>query len=339
MIRTIFFTKFFSSSACQTVSTSTVSISQDSANRREIWSSSLCFLGCVVLVPSSALLGYPEDLLRLAAIVGFIVASLCLTLAATIDVYEARLAKEISSPDKKSATKGSEGSRFGLKSGPVHWVRRSTADPQPAPVCFRGCRERPRRVQIWVEERTSTPGTAEHRKPKDWLFWAFRDTLFKQEVGLYGALATASAARRTFTTKLYLFFGAVFFLVASTLYLPFWASQLIEGKTIAELGTWIFRFGSFAYLVANYRCASNVFNDVRHKKSWRKQDVINLFAICAFMFGSLFYITGGLMGQMNIGPASLMSILWVIGSVGFAIGSAIFLRDAIHKARRKVFTN
>ena len=106
---------------------------------------------------------------------------------------------------------------------------------------------------------------------------------------------------------------------------------------MADLSTWVFRFGSIAYLVANFRCAEDVINAVQTRRVWQRQDVINLVAICAFSSGSLFYISGGIVGQLKLGAPSLMLDLWVIGSIGFAIGGSIFFKGTMGRAMPKKF--
>ncbi len=49
------------------------------------------------------------------------------------------------------------------------------------------------------------------------------------------------------------------------------------------------------------------------------------------MLGALFYIAGGVIGQMKIGESPLMFELWLIGSLAFAVGSFIILKDVISK--------
>lgn len=207
--------------------------------RREIFSISLCFLGCVLLVPSCILLIYPKEFMDLA-ILGLIIACLCLTVSAIIDLFEAY---------------------FLLDS---------------------------------IKE-----------------------------------IVLVNKARRVINTKRYQMLGAGFFLTASLMYLPFLAPKHVLGTTVADLGTWVFRFGSFAYLGSSYRCVGDLMKRVQARGGWLKQDVISLVAICAFMLGSLFYIFGGVVGQMKIGTPSLMPELWVIGSLGFAVGSFIFFKRSV----------
>lgn len=190
------------------------------------YSSFLCFLGCVLLVPSCMLLMYPEKNLGLIAIIGLIVACLCLTIAAAIDLYAAYLLKQ------------------------------------------------------------------------------------------------------SIKTQIYQMLGAIFFLTASIMYLPVLVTYSLLGTTVANLGTWVFRFGSFAYLTASYRNLTHLIKSAQTRKNWRKQDALQLIAIISFIWGALFYIAGGVVGQMKIGAPSLMAELWVMGSVGFALGGFIFLKIA-----------
>ena len=207
--------------------------------RREIFSISLCFLGCLLLVPSCILLIYPKEFTGLA-IPGLIIACLCLTASAVIDLYEAYF-------------------------------------------------------QLYSIKEIALPN-------KTW---------------------------QVFYTKCYQMIGAGFFLAASIMYLPSLASKPFIGTTTADLGTWVFRFGSFAYLGSSYRCLGGLIKSVQARGNWLKQDAVSLIAICAFILGSLFYIFGGVVGQMEIGPPSLMPELWVIGSLGFAVGSFIFFKKAV----------
>lgn len=136
-------------------------------------------------------------------------------------------------------------------------------------------------------------------------------------------------ARKDITTKIYQILGAGLFFTASVMYLPFLVSKFLLGMTVADLGTWVFRLGSFAYLISSYRNACDLINSVQARGAWFKQDVIIFIAIIAFMLGALFYIAGGVVKQVNIGDPSLMSELWVIGSTAFAVGSFIFFKTTI----------
>lgn len=149
--------------------------------------------------------------------------------------------------------------------------------------------------------------------------------LFRSAVGT----RLVDTARRTRNTKCYQIFGAGFFLIASLMYLPFLASKSVLGTTITDLGTWVFRFGSFAYLGSNYRCGYDLIKTVQKRGYWLNRDVINFIAICVFILGSLFYIFGGIVEQMKIGDPLLMPELWVIGSISFAIGSFIYFKATI----------
>lgn len=212
-------------------------------SRREICSTSFCFLGCLLLVPSCFMLA---DLHHSIGISSLVVACMCLVVAASIELYDA----------------------YNLLRSAVESVE--------------------------VEK-----------------------------------------ARRTFHTKLFFFFGAVFFLNASLMQVPFFSPQSVLSITVAELSTWIFRFGSCSYLAANYRCANDVIKNAQAKRIWFIQDVINLVATGAFTLGSVLYLSGGIVGQMKLGAPSLMFDLWVIGSLGFAAGSFIVFQDVIGRACRK----
>lgn len=86
----------------------------------------------------------------------------------------------------------------------------------------------------------------------------------------------------------------------------------------------MFRCGSCAYLCSSYRCVQDLLKTVHTQKIWHIDNAIQLIAILSFIWGALFYISGGIAGQLKIGEASLMPKLWVTGSFGFALGSFIF---------------
>lgn len=131
-------------------------------------------------------------------------------------------------------------------------------------------------------------------------------------------------AKRNINTKVYQIIGAIFFLTASFMYLPFLAEKLIFGTTIANLGTWVFRFGSCAYLYSSFSCVQDLLKTVQTEKIWHLHNTVQLIALLSFIWGALFYISGGIVGQLKIGEAALMPKLWITGSLGFALGSCIF---------------
>lgn len=205
-------------------------------SHRKVASSLFCFIGCVLLVPSSILLIRGLTFADLA-VGGFIAACACLTIAAALSLYDAYL-------DLEKAT----------------------------------------------DE------------------------------------ATIDTALQAVYTVLYMFFGAAFFLIGSVMYLPQWGSTHILGTTAADLGTWVFRFGSFAYLGGNYRSACALVNNTQQNGFWRKEDMMVAVGVAAFMLGSLLYIAGGIFGQIKIGDPLLMADLWFLGSCCFAGGSLVFFK-------------
>jgi len=199
-------------------------------SRREIASALLCFLGCVVLVPSSFLLMRGSTVIDLA-VSGFIFACSSLTIAAVFSSYAAYL-KLGSATDK----------------------------------------------------------------------------------------AAFDMALQAVYTTLYILFGAALFLIGSVMYLSHWAAYHVLGTTLPSLGTWVFRFGSIAYLGGNYRSVCDLVKSTKQNGFWRREDMIVAAAIATFMLGALLYIAGGVVGQMKIGDPLLMGGLWFVGSCCFAAG-------------------
>ncbi len=133
--------------------------------------------------------------------------------------------------------------------------------------------------------------------------------------------------------------GASLFLLASCLYLPLIVNRLVLGMSVADYGTWVFRFGSCAYLASSFLCLKTILANVEEKESWLKSEAISVIALICFILGSLFYIAGGVVAQMKINPAWIMAMYWVLGSVGFAVGSFLFLRMMIARNMGETVVN
>ncbi|MDF1655475.1 MAG: YrhK family protein [Coxiellaceae bacterium] len=119
--------------------------------------------------------------------------------------------------------------------------------------------------------------------------------------------------------------GGILFLLASIAYLPLWSAWPLFHTTLSNVGTWVFRFGSLAYLVGNFRLISRWLHDVKRAGTCELKDLGMLMGVGVFILGSLLYIAGGIVAQVEISQAMLTAVFWLLGSCSFAVGATIFL--------------
>ncbi len=143
-------------------------------------------------------------------------------------------------------------------------------------------------------------------------------------IDIYKAVLANNQATSLYS-PICMLFGALLFLSASLLYLPYWSNTLIFNSTLSNIGTWLFRFGSLAYLAGNYRLIQHWLLTLKRDGFCKTEDVTVAVGILVFMLGSLLYIAGGVVTQITISKAMLTAFLWLLGSCSFAVGGTIFL--------------
>lgn len=107
--------------------------------------------------------------------------------------------------------------------------------------------------------------------------------------------------------------GGILFELGSVLYWP----ELDKGA--ANYGTWSFRFGSFFYLTGSLISLKGLLGYYGDKKIPKDLTYLNwLGCLVFYMAGSIFFLIGGLMSQLNI---SEVATIWLWGSIFFGLGS------------------
>lgn len=102
--------------------------------------------------------------------------------------------------------------------------------------------------------------------------------------------------------------GGILFLVASVLYWPDF-----KEPSLANSGTWVFRFGSFNYIAGSLICLKGV---LKMKNSLSKFMWISV--LVQYMLGSTAFITGGILSQTG---GKYGTQAWLAGSVLFTGGA------------------
>ncbi len=79
--------------------------------------------------------------------------------------------------------------------------------------------------------------------------------------------------------------GGLLFLFASILYLPLLSKTSVFNAAFPDLGVWLFRLGSLAYLAGNYRLVSHWFITLKQNGFCHSKDVSVAVGILVFMLG------------------------------------------------------
>lgn len=107
--------------------------------------------------------------------------------------------------------------------------------------------------------------------------------------------------------------GGILFELGAVLYWPG------LGDNAPVIGTWSFRFGSFFYLTGSLICLKGLLEYYSQSKSPKDLTYLNwLGCLIFYMAGSIFFLIGGLMIQLNMSESQTM---WLWGSIFFALGS------------------
>jgi hypothetical protein len=152
--------------------------------------------------------------------------------------------------------------------------------------------------------------------------------------------------RTPLRNPLFMLIGGVCFLIGSALYWPTWASDVASPLTctVATVGTWVFRTGTTSYLCGSFDALPSALPAARLGQ-WRPfgcggaeagsgEELAQLWisrvvlgGIMNFVVGAVLYFTGGVLSQAGLDGFALT---WVLGSVFFVVGAALFLAAATH---------
>ena len=114
--------------------------------------------------------------------------------------------------------------------------------------------------------------------------------------------------------------GGLQFLIASILYWPYF-------ENTATTGTWIFRIGSFCYIIGSLVCLKTLLDPYKSKdEMWSLSTKMWMSVLIFYMLGSLCFITGGILSQLSQ-PFSVE--MWIIGSVSFTLGASFCMIEII----------
>jgi hypothetical protein len=112
---------------------------------------------------------------------------------------------------------------------------------------------------------------------------------------------------RTFLIVIFYCLGGFLFLLGSILFWPDFPNHF------GSIGVWVFRFGSITYILGTFLVFYSIEN-----VSWKLS--FKLLSLFFYFCGSLIYILGGILSQMNFGVVSF-STAWLIGSISFFLGA------------------
>lgn len=119
------------------------------------------------------------------------------------------------------------------------------------------------------------------------------------------------------------FLGGLFFELASILYWPTFDPE------VANLGTWIFRIGSFCYMAGSFTSLKQIFAAYEVEENKPAKDLGYYMWICCILFyilGSVLFLIGGMLSQVGY---QLAAHVWNGGSASFALGSTFGFIETI----------
>jgi hypothetical protein len=151
-----------------------------------------------------------------------------------------------------------------------------------------------------------------------------RPTITKDQESLIDQKLNFSGWITQFWVTLLYLLGGICFEIGSIMY---WSTF---GPSVANLGTWVFRTGSFFYIGGSVISLLQILKPTFDKSSPKKQLEVSSYmwisVIVFYLLGSVAFVTGGILSQLEL-KFSVES--WVIGSAFFAAGATTSLTEVI----------